>query len=190
MEEQPEPGQSPLLLQIAQGDESAFKQLVDTYSDRLGHFIAAITKDHQVAQEIVQDVFLKIWVNREMLVSVKNFQRWLFVVSKNQALNALRKAITLQILPEEQLADSDINEALLENERRFCLLDDAIANLPDQQRKVYLLSRREGKTYKQIGSLLDLSPQTVKKYIQLAVAHIIKHVEKGATLTFFYFFIK
>lgn len=190
VEEKSAPGQPQLLADVARGSERAFKQLVDKYSDRLGHFIATITKDHQVAQEVVQDVFLKIWQNRETLVTVRDFHRWLFVISKHQALNALRKAIVKQTTLDEHLADPDNNEWVLEKERRFCLLDEAVDRLPEQQRKVYLLSRRSGKTYKQIAADMQLSPETVKKYIQLAVTQIIRHVEKGATLTFFYFFIK
>ncbi|UAY57104.1 RNA polymerase sigma factor [Arachidicoccus terrestris] len=191
MDQQINLGQTQLLQEIARGDEQAFKQLVDTYSDRLGLFIAAITKDHQLAQEVVQDVFLKIWQNRESLIAVNNFQNWLFVISKHRAINALRRAISLHYTPDEQIiVETDNQDLLLEKERRFCLLDEAVANLPEQQRKVYLLSRRGGKTYKQIAAELELSPGTVKKYLQLAVAQIIKQVEKGATLTFFIFFLK
>lgn len=191
MDQQINLGQTQLLQEIARGNERAFKQLVDTYSDRLGLFIAAITKDHQLAQEVVQDVFLKIWQTRESLVAVNNFQNWLFVISKRRAINALRRAISLHYTPDEQIVvETDNQDLLLEKERRFCLLDEAVANLPEQQRKVYLLSRRGGKTYKQIAAELGLSPGTVKKYLQLAVAQIIKQVEKGASLTFFIFFLK
>lgn len=180
-----------LLTAIAKGNQQAFKQLVEHYSDRLGHFIAAITKDPGLAEEVVQDVFLKIWLTRESLCNVQNFQSWLFVISKNQAINALRKAITIEYSLEEDIyTQAQSHEQLLEKERRLSLLDSAIASLPAQQKKVFLLSRRHGRTYKQIAQEMNISPHTVKKYLQLATTHIIKHIEAGATLTFFYFFLK
>ncbi|WP_460432769.1 RNA polymerase sigma factor [Arachidicoccus ginsenosidivorans] len=184
--------QSPqLLIAVAQGNQQAFKQLVDQYSDRLGHFIAAITKDHALAEEIVQDIFLKVWQTRESLISIRDFQKWLFVISKHQAINSLRKAVTIEYGLEEKLPiQVESQEQLLEKERRFCLLDAAIASLPTQQKKVFLLSRRAGRSYKQIAQEMNLSTHTVKKYLQLATNHIIKHIETSATLTFFYFFIK
>jgi RNA polymerase sigma-70 factor (ECF subfamily) len=183
-----------LLAAVATGDQPAFKKLVDIYSDRLGRFIAAITKDQGLAEEIVQDVFLKIWQSRQTLTTVKNFHGWLFVIARHRALNALRNALIVQYdlqVPLFQLPTADDSlEQLQEKERRFSLLDAAVQSLPGQQKKAYLLSRRAGKSYKQIAEEMQLSPETVKKYLQLATGHIIKYIEAGATLTFFAFFIK
>jgi len=194
VDQQTSPGDVHVLAGVARGDQLAFSKLVDIYSDRLGHFIAAITKDHGLAEEVVQDVFLKIWQNRETLATVKNFHSWLFVIAKHQALNALRNALIIQYdidAPLFQLLEPfDATEQLLEKERRFSLLDQAVQTLPSQQKRAYILSRREGKTYKQIAEEMQLSPQTIKKYLQLATGHIIKYIEAGATLTFFAFFIK
>jgi len=188
------PDKLQILAAVAAGDQLAFKKLVDLYSDPLGRFIAAITKDHGLAEEIVQDVFLKIWQNRQTLPEIKNFHGWLFVIAKHQALNALRNALVIHYdlqTPLFQLTDSnDSIEQLQEKERRLSLLEAAVQSLPSQQKTAYLLSRRAGKSYKQIAQEMELSPQTVKKYLQLATGHIIKYIEAGTTLTLFALFVK
>ena len=76
---------------VSQGDEKAFALLFNHYHQRLGLHIYHITKSTELAEEIVHDVFLKIWMNRELLDEIENFQAYLFVISKNAALNCLKK---------------------------------------------------------------------------------------------------
>jgi DNA-directed RNA polymerase specialized sigma24 family protein len=82
-----------LLLQTAQGDQIAFTQLFDAYHHALGAFVFGIIKSREVAEEVVLDVFLKIWTTREVLAGVQNFKAYLFTISRNAAISALRKAI-------------------------------------------------------------------------------------------------
>lgn len=169
-----------ILLRISEGDEIAFTQLVNKFSDLLGSYIFKLTNSREQAEEIVQDVFLKIWMTRESLTEVKNFRVWLYVISKNQALNALRKVIQERIKQTEWRAGVTIS--VLENtddlkERQLGLIDQAIALLPPQQKMVYLLSRKKGLKHKEIAKEMNLSQETVKKYIQIAVKTITKYVE-------------
>lgn len=181
-----------LLIQVSQGNESAFKVLIDLYSDRLGHFIAKITHNKEIAEEIVQDIFLKIWITRESLSTVHSFHSWLFTVSKNHAINALRKAVKERVLQENlqvfEFPQED-NAAWIK-EHQLSLLDEAIALLPPQQQKVYLLSRRDGLKHKEIASQMALSQETVKKYIQYAIQSIMRHLEASINLSLFLFFIR
>src|SRR5688572_12075580 len=80
-----------LLHKIAEGDQSAFATLFDSFHHTLGSFIYSITKSKELAEEIVLDVFLKIWMTREALTEVKNFKAYLFTVSRNAAISSLRK---------------------------------------------------------------------------------------------------
>ena len=149
------------------------------------------------AEEIVQDVFLKIWINRESLSHIQSFKAYLFVMSKNQALNCLKKAIRELKYQhqwheeegcEEQLVLQDVPE-----NRYYTLLDIAIDRLPSQQQKVYLLSRHERLKYAEIAQVMGISRETVKKYLQLAVAHISTYLEAHSDMVmlfilFFKFF--
>ncbi|MGF7232882.1 RNA polymerase sigma factor [Arachidicoccus sp.] len=177
-----------LLQRISKGDENAFSCLVNQYSDLLGNYIFGLTHSREQAEEIVQDVFLKIWMTRESLSQVKNFRVWLYVVSKNQSLNALRKTIRDRIKRQEW--QEDIAFANTEHtddwkEQQLGLIDQAITLLPPQQKRAYLLSRKNGLKYKEIGQEMNLSPQTVKKYIQIAVHSITKYIESNLELSLF-----
>jgi RNA polymerase sigma-70 factor (ECF subfamily) len=82
-----------LLDQVVKGDETAFRDLYLHWQPQLTSFIYQITKSEELTAEIIQDVFLKIWLNREQLTKVENFKSYLFVVCRNQALNAFRKVM-------------------------------------------------------------------------------------------------
>ena len=82
-----------LLFRIARGDQEAFTRLFEQYHHRLGAFVFGITRSKEQAEEIVLDVFLKIWMTREVLGEVNNFPSYLFLVARNASISALRKTI-------------------------------------------------------------------------------------------------
>ena len=167
-----------LLLKVAEGNEDSFRQLFSKYHQILGRYVYGMTDSMNMAEEIVHDVFFKIWINRKTLTGIHNFKAYLFVVSKNHTLNSLRK------LSYERL--SIINcEAVFKRERLYeedsniyhTLLDEAIDHSPLQQRKVYLLSRHERLRYAEVAIRLNISRETVKKYLQIATASITTYVQ-------------
>ncbi|MCE6989715.1 RNA polymerase sigma factor [Dyadobacter sp. CY323] len=169
-----------LLQAVSQGDERAFTVLYNHYHQRLGVHIYGITKSAELAEEVVHDVFLKIWLNREMLADIENFPVYLYVVSKNAALNCLKKTA------REQTKTTDLDTALdylqitetAEDDYRYLLIDEAIDRLPPQQRQVYLLSRHERLTYAEVALQMGLSKETVKKYLQIATEFISTYIRK------------
>jgi RNA polymerase sigma-70 factor (family 1) len=168
-----------LLHLIANGDEKAFGVVFKRYNDLLGSHIFRITNSHELAQEVVQDIFLKIWLNRTELIHIQNFKAYLYVLSKNHALNCLKRVamervIITNLSPKEDLQQDEVAE---ENEK-YLLFDEAIDQLPPQQRKVYLMSRHERLRYAEIASRLNISTETVKKYLQIASESISSYVRK------------
>jgi RNA polymerase sigma-70 factor (ECF subfamily) len=169
-----------LLKKVAQGSETAFRELVFRYSDLLGTHIFRLTHSKEQAEEIVQDIFLKIWMSRETLSEVRNFRTYIYVISRNLALNAMRKIIRERNQQKEWqknnqtmlLASADDTEG-----DHFGLLDKAIAELPPQQQRAWLLSRKEGLKHSEIAEEMELSKETVKKYIMLASQSITRYVE-------------
>lgn len=175
-----------LILQVAEGNEHAFSRLFDMYHHRLGTYIFRLTDSMQLAEEIVQDVFLKIWMSRESLSNIQCFKAYLFVISKNQALNCLKKAIREQKYQNQWQEQEGCEEQLVlqdeHSNKYYTLLDIAIDHLPPQQQKVYLLSRHERLKYAEIAQQMDISRETVKKYLQLAVAHISSYLESHSDM--------
>jgi len=167
-----------LLLKVAEGDEHAFRRLFIAHHQQLGVHIHRITNSMELAEEVVQDVFLKIWMARETLANVDDFKAYLFVISKNHALNCLKK------LAKEKVQIKKLEEGSLglimadqqDNNMYYNLLDEAIDHLPSQQQKVYLLSRHNRLKYNEIADQLKLSRETVKKYLQIATTSITDYV--------------
>ncbi|RYY30508.1 MAG: sigma-70 family RNA polymerase sigma factor [Sphingobacteriaceae bacterium] len=164
-----------LLLEVAAGNEFAFRKLFNLHHQKLGTYIYRITENQELAEEVVQDVFLKIWLNRKALEKVQNFNAYLFTVSKNHALNCLRQQSKEWLQQKTWFTEQ---ENLIENEtgNYYKLLDKAIDRLPKQQQKIYLLSRHERLRYSEIAAKLNLSKETVKKYLKIANQSITSYL--------------
>ena len=165
--------------QVANGDETAFSELYYRHHNTLGIYIYQLTQSRELSEEIVQDVFLKIWAGRESLTEVTNFKAWLFIVSKNHALNSLRTLVKERVLKKTWTRDYQFShtkdEATVDDDA-YMLLDQAINQLPEQQKKVFILSRYRRLKYKEIATELNLSKETVKSYLAIAVSSITKFV--------------
>jgi RNA polymerase sigma-70 factor (family 1) len=180
-----------LLSRTAEGDQMAFTTLFDRYHHSLGAFVFGITKSKELAEELVLDIFLKIWMTREALTEVRNFEAYLFTLSRNASITALRKIIrerTQQARWEtEQTSGPD--EDVMENEKYLSLVDEAINQLTPQRKKIYLLSREKGMTYEEIASLMGISRFTVRAHIQQAVTSILDFLKARIHNTVLLFFV-
>jgi RNA polymerase sigma-70 factor (family 1) len=170
-----------LLCRIAAGDETAFSLLFKAYHQRLGAYIYRLTESQSATQEIVQDVFVKIWMRRASMPEVEQFDAYLFTAARNHVFNYLRKLArqrSQQAKLEENLAAGQAGEGMEpaglagENTEYMVLLDQAIEHLPPQQKNVYILHRRQGLSHAEIAYRLHLSVETVKKHMSLALRSI------------------
>lgn len=167
---------SNLLGRIVKGDENAFRQLFDTYSGKVYAFALKLTHSETLAEEIVQDIFLKVWLNRQALSTIVYFPSYLYSLTKNHAFNVLKR-LTLEANIKAAIS-LELTEIQHETEGRIVfneyqrILDEAIEKLPSQQRKVYTLCQLEGLTYEEAATLLNLSRLTVKTHMQHALRFI------------------
>lgn len=165
-----------LLALVAIGNQRAFTELFDSYYKQLGEYVYKLTESIEVTEEIVQDVFIKIWLKREMLVDLDNFSYYLFILSKNQTLNHLRKKANDKVRQLEWLKQFEEESYIMNDdsiiEEYRVLIDKAIEKLPPQQKKVYKMSREERLKQEEIAKILNISPETVKKHIKLALRSI------------------
>lgn len=166
------PNENELLYKLAGGDQRAFTELFDAYYKSLGEYVFKLTESLPITEEIVQDVFIKIWIKRETITELKSFKNYLFILCRNQTFDALRKKAKEHVfqqklelfLKEESELDGCGNPA--DEYREW--IDQAVAKLPPQQQKVYVLSRYERLKHEEIAAKLQLSTETVKKHIQYA----------------------
>lgn len=187
-------GEDYLLKQLAEGSAVAFEALYYRYYQPVRDNIFRITRNEEATDDILQEVFVRLWEKREKLVSYEKISGWLFVVSYNRALNHLRQTsaqkISHQSIEAIAAADWSVEGSLLE--QQLTLLEEAIAQLPPQRRKVFELCRLQGFTYDQTARELSISKNTVKDHLAHATTTIRSHIQlhtnetQGlATLAFF-----
>lgn len=186
---------SVLLQQIAEGHEKAFRVLFDSYHKKLFHYIVGITKSNQVAEELVMDVFMKIWQGREMVNQIENFNAFLFRVAYNKSIDFLRSAskdpqlkdlLCDQIQLTASDSSSDRNILMHEFEAK---VREAIQLLTPQRKRVYELSRQQEMNHDQIASHLQISKNTVNNHIVQAEYFIRSYLSKNMDLTTLVFFV-
>lgn len=160
---------------IANGDEKAFEQLFNQYRNKVYTIAWKITGSEALAEEIVLDVFLKVWLKREQLPGLEYFTAWLFTITRNRVFKTLKQlaqqATNQSITDQEEwllppVASS--SEQLLEKEYRQ-ILHDAVSRLSPQQKKVYHLIKENGMKREEAAKALNLSPETVKRHLAEAM---------------------
>ncbi|MCA5003720.1 RNA polymerase sigma-70 factor [Sphingobacterium bovistauri] len=184
-----------LLSCIRLGDELAFRFFYDNYRSQIYHVALQYLKSKEVAKEVVQDVFLKIWVDKDGLADVKCLKSWLYRVTKNNVLNKLKR-IAVESKAKEyfslrtELLDTNTEDQLHAKDYQS-LLQDAINSLPEQQKKVFELARHDNLTYDKIGEKLHLSPLTVKTHMARALQAIRAKISRnGLEIPLFLIFIE
>lgn len=167
-----------LILQVAHGSEVAFASLFHAYQDKLYSFILSISGNTQVSEDVVQDVFLKIWQHKQELLQIQNFSAYLFRIAHNHSLNLLqRKAKEIHILGELARQSTSSNEIYgdLDFREAFDAYQKVIESLPLRQKQVFILSRQQGLKQEEIARRLNISITTVKSHLQSATRSIRMH---------------
>jgi RNA polymerase sigma-70 factor (family 1) len=156
-----------LLLRVAKEDETAFAMLIARYRKRVFSFCLTFAVRYEEAEELTQDIFIKLWQNRTALASVDSFADYLFIVSRNHLVSYIRKRVKEEVVTDTAaLADElGIPDLQLQVKELQKIIDDGIARMPVQQQTVFRLSREEGLSYEEIATQLNISRSTVKWHI-------------------------
>jgi len=177
-----------LLQQVANGDMVAFRQLFDGYKLRLFSFVFQMTHSKVDAEEIVQEVFAKLWEIRADLVRVEYPGKYIYTIARNKTLNHLTwLARDRQLLQQVwlNLSQSDNStEALLQAQESQRLIDNAINRLSFQRQTIFRLSREQGLTHEEIAARLGLSKSRVKNILVEILKHIKDHLALYATVVY------
>lgn len=173
-----------LLTQLAAGNEAAFNQLFERHRNGIYLHALTYTKSPEFAEELVLDIFMKIWDNRERLPEIAHFPGYLFILSRNQLVSAMRKRL------EQPFTDMDLTQwespgtgpdKHLELKEVQALLEKAIASLPPQQRTAFTLSRTDGKTYDEIAAIMGITKRTVNFHI-VGALNTLRHFFYSRTI--------
>ncbi len=161
-----------VIVSIKSGDKKAFEKLFYEHYQMLVRYAFTYMKDHDIAEEVVQDIMVKFWEKRAELPDDVKVKPYLFRMTGNHCLNVLKhEKVKLQHQTEtvaNGISMSDGFEVIASNELNT-EIKKAIDDLPEQCGKVFLLSRDEGLSYKEIAESLDISVKTVENHVSKAL---------------------
>jgi RNA polymerase sigma-70 factor (family 1) len=180
-----------LLSLISQGDENAFKSLFERYRNQIFTHLYKITKSSESAEEMVLDVFLKLWLGREAIIEIKDIEAFLFRVARNKGIDfiraarrdPLRRTELWDLMQEAASNESADKNLLLKNTRNA--IDMAVQQLSPQRQIVYLLSRKQGLSNGEISKKLGLSRLTVRNHLAASLSFIRKYIKSDDILLLF-----
>lgn len=156
---------------IKKGDHQVYKQLFYQMYDDLVKYTYRITRNETASEEIIQDIFLYVWDKREKIEIHGSLASYLYQAAKNRSINWLKNELpkmqaTIEVSEVEMFSDSD--DTVLDEETIKLHVEQAIDQLPEKCREIFVLSRYAGLTYKEIAMEMDLSVKTIENQMNIA----------------------
>lgn len=169
------PHNEPELLQrLAKGDVSAYRELYEFYWDQVYSTALQLTKSPEQSKDLAQDIFFKLWLNRERLAGVQELRNYLFVISRNTVWDYLRSKVfrdSNRVFLEQYFAYSQQSpQDIVEQKELDGVALAAVDKLPPKLKEVFRLSRVEGLSHEEIGRRMNITPLSSKTYIVRALA--------------------
>jgi RNA polymerase sigma-70 factor (family 1) len=161
-----------MVQKMSAGDEQAFALLYEEYRQGLYAYIVRLVKSPDMAEDIVQEVFIKVWEHRHQLEQIQSFRAYLFTAARNHTINVLKRISREDAAKAEvtrhfsilRAQSADAEQTVLSKEYNQ-MLSAMLASLPHQSQKVFHLCREEDKSYNDVASLLGISRNAVKKHM-------------------------
>lgn len=174
------PNNCELFKQIAEGDKTAFKFIFELYKERFFFAAHKLTRSAYLSEEIVQEVFITLWLKRSLLGAACKPENYLFSILYNCIYHQFKKIgeykNMMRIIEENGIENNEpaIEDKLQEKQKKK-ILDIIISQLPQQQQLVYKLSKQEGLSRLEIAGLMSIAPNSVKNHLLTAVKSIRVH---------------
>lgn len=174
-----------LFIQIALGDEVAFGKLFNAYMPTLFPIISQITKSSGAAEDIIQETFLRVWINRDRLPEIEHPRAWIYKIAYHLAFTYLKKQANTDKHNQKLSAmySEKLNKNTVEENLAFKTLSaqvkNAVNNLPRQQKMAYRLSREQGLKVEEIAKEMNLSPQSVKNTLVRALKYVREQIKQA-----------
>lgn len=185
---------SELLTLLKEGDILAFDALYEKYCKRIFAFIIRYVKFEADAEEIVQEVFLKIWENRSKIDVYSSFESYIFTISYNSTISLLRKRVSekkyIERLKTLQVTDSafELTDEVYYNELNS-RIQSLLTELTPRQKEIFMLSRKDGLTHEEIAKKLGISSNTVKNHIVTTLNFLKSKIDNGLIINAFFIYL-
>jgi len=170
-----------LLLLISKGNKMAFHTLFEAYRDKIYSFALFLTNADFLAEEITQEVFIKIWTIREKLAEIDSFKAYLNTIVRNVATNYLKRTIIEKLVYKRLYEDGsgthdeqEVHDEQIDNIMK--IHEEAIKLLSPQQHKAYKLHHIQGIKVKEVAEIMNISTNTVREYLKDALKTVRKYV--------------
>lgn len=179
-----------LIKRLRSGDESAFNIIYEATFDSLYRKILTMVKDEMVTDELVQDLFVKLWDKRESISAHESFEHYLFTIARNLVYDFFRKAAKDQRLLAaiiENAVHQYTTLDILEWKEKKKILMDALDLLPPQRKQVFISCKLDGKSYEETGREMGISIATVNSHMTHAIrfikSYLVKNYASSVVLT-------
>lgn len=175
------------------GEKTAFSQLFEKYAPRIYRFSRTYLKNESDSEELVQNVFLKLWEKRETLDTTQNLKSFIFKIAVNTIYDFVRRKniehafedyARLNYQSSENSTWHSVIYAEMEQN-----LHHLVAQLPEQQQKIFQLSKTDGLTNDEIAKQLDISKRTVENHLYRALSFLKKHLKDESLIGLLFFYL-
>jgi len=182
-----------LITSLKKGDHEAFDALYGRYAKGLYAFVTSILKNPADAEEIVQNVFVKVWERRNTIEEKFSFKSYLFTIAYRDVITQLRKQNMLASIQTNNSQDLPVNDDNAELEIEFFNIDkiyhDILERLPEKRKEIFLLSREKGLSNKEIAAQLSISVKTVENQMTAALRTFREKLSQYGILGVLFFFL-
>ncbi len=163
---------------LAHDDREVFNRLFEKLYPKVKYFITGMCHDEEEAENLTQNLFLRLWAKRDRLKSVNNINSFVFTMAYNESINFIRRSLTLTTLPIDSGADEVGGDTDPQREVEYKELiekvREMIDHMPLQRRKVFMMSREDGLSNREIAERLGISQRTVETHISMSLKELRK----------------
>uniref|UniRef100_UPI003216C6F9 RNA polymerase sigma-70 factor n=1 Tax=uncultured Draconibacterium sp. TaxID=1573823 RepID=UPI003216C6F9 len=177
---------------IRKGDMDSFRKLFDEKYSLFYVFIKGLVKNSLWAEDITQNIFLKVWVNRAKLNPEQSIHNYLYVLARNEVRDhfRLKSNMSYQAIQEDHKVYSEDFAGEIDVKMISDQIDQIVLQMPEQRQKVFVLSRKKMLSNKEIANNLNLSVRTVERHIFLAMREIKRHLPAYSSFLMLFMFLK
>ena len=182
-----------ILIELAEDNEDSFEVLFNYYYPRLYNFSKSFLKIEDGIDDILQEVFVKIWQKRKSITSTVTFNSYIFTIARNLLLNELRRRLNSENIKEDVQSLSTAEEYSSSQQIEFRelkeVVDYVIDKHPERRKDIFILSRVEGLSHKEIAEKLGIKTKTVEYHISLVIKSLKEEFKSFGVMSLLYFYL-